>query len=787
MPDFLNLSKEAFEASTTYMDANYRKDFDYSLRAFRNEHAPDSKYNSPEYQARSRVFDPKTRSVIRKNEAAAAVALFSNMDIVDMTPGNPDDMMSVASTACMKEILQYRMTKTIPAFPLVMGAVQDAQVQGAVVSYNYWEFQKNKAGKIVKDRPCIQLRPIENIRIDPAADWLFPVESSPYLCDIIPMYVCDVRARMDSKDDKTGQKWKKYDDSVILKARPDVMDSTRSARNGGQQDPLEQRSAIKAFDVVWVMRWCMRDSQGEDYTYYTLGTEELLSEPLPLEEVYFHGRRPYVMGCAIIETHKTIKTSVPTLIRPLQQAINTLRNQRFDNVQFVLNKRWLVRRGSQTDVNSLVRNVPGGVTLTNNPGEDIKAENWVDVTSSSYAEDDRMRSSLDELAGNFSPGTRVANNAMNDTLGGSRMASQGAGIMSDYLLRTVIETWYEPVLRQLVLLEQYYESDSVVLGICAKNARLFPRFGLSQITDEMLMKEVNVSVNVGMGSTNPSERFQKFIIATKAAIELVTTAPPGFNVIEGVKEIYSNAGYRDGSRFISEQNDPRLMKAMQMVQQLQQALQGKGMELQAQGQIEQLKLLSSDRQKAAQLQVDTQRIQGDLAIRQSELAIEDKRVQLEALKLELEARGADQELTMRAVELQNDVDAASVKLQAEREKLAAQQQHDAMELEKSSVELDRARAEVANESRVGEVANEVLRSMGSVGSEIETIKKALADGSRYTGGEIEELRRGLGVMFNMMTAPKRKPVSIKKVKDGKATKAVVVTFDDGATEEMAFN
>src|SRR5690606_12772092 len=119
------------------------------------------------------------------------------------SPGNPDNMMSVAGAAAIKELVEYRLTRTIPTFPLVMGGVQDAQTQGVGCSYQYWEYEQHD-GEKVKDKPCIQLRPIENIRFDPAADWLDPVNTSPYFFDIIPMYVCDVRAMMENEDDKTG-------------------------------------------------------------------------------------------------------------------------------------------------------------------------------------------------------------------------------------------------------------------------------------------------------------------------------------------------------------------------------------------------------------------------------------------------------------------------------------------------------------------------------------------------------------------------------------------------------
>lgn len=666
--NWLSLAKEAYSASTTWFEQNVRDELDYSLRAFRNEHASNSKYSSEEYKARSRVFRPKTRSIIRKNEAAGAIALFSNMDIVNVSAGNPDNPMSVASAAAIKEILEYRLSKTIPSFPLVMGAIQDAQTQGAVCSYQYWEYQRKGDGRKVKDKPCIELRPLENIRIDGGANWLDPINTSPYLADIIPMYVCDVKAMMKSKNDKTKDpKWKSYPDSEILKARPDVMAFSRLPRDKQFERPSE---TLNSFDIVWVLRWFMKDSQGEDHVFYTLGTENLLSVVKPLEEVYFHGKRPYVLGYSILETHKALKPGVPLLVKPLQQEVNDVANQRLDNVKFVLNKRWLVARGRQVDVQSLIRNVPGGVTLLTDPKNDIVESNWADVTSSSYVEQDRLSSELDDLAGNFTPSTKVANNAVNDTVRGSQMAAQGAGLMSDYLLRTVIETWWEPVLRQLVLLEQYYETDEIVLAVCANKARLYPRFGVSTITDDLLMNEVNVSVNVGMGSSNPTERTARFLAATSASIQLVTTAPPGANVSEMIKEIYSNAGYRDGARFWSEQADPRLLKAMQTIQQLTGLVEGKQMELQAGLQETQMKLESNERIKGAELQVDAGRIAGDLRLREGENAIEAAKVGLDQYITQLEAQGVEKEQIARLMEMSNQLEMAQLKLQEQKLKNA---------------------------------------------------------------------------------------------------------------------
>jgi hypothetical protein len=251
-----------------------------------------------------------------------------------------------------------------------------------------------------------------------------------------------------------------------------------------------------------------------------------------------------------------------------------------------------------------------------------------------------------------------------------------------------------------VLLEQHYETDDMVLAIAANKARLFPRFGVSKITDMMLMNEVNLTVNVGMGSSNPKERQQNFLAATGAAINLISTAPPSFNVIEGVKEIYSNAGYRDGSRFVSEQQDPRLMKAMQMVQKAKGMLDNKQMELQAQGQIEQLKIASNEKIKGAQLQVDSGRISGDLKIREAELVIEQNKLMLEKMKLEMEMQRMGHENEAKRVELAAKIQEADSKIEQSRmnmEKTRMDLQGKAMDMQGKQMEMGHDMVKMSHE------------------------------------------------------------------------------------------
>ncbi len=53
-----------------------------------------------------------------------------------------------------------------------------------------------------------------------------------------------------------------------------------------------------------------------------------------------------------------------------------------DKHPFVLDKKWLVKRGKNVDLTSLVRNVPGRITLVDDPEKDVREIHWDDVTRS---------------------------------------------------------------------------------------------------------------------------------------------------------------------------------------------------------------------------------------------------------------------------------------------------------------------------------------------------------------------------------------------------------------------
>lgn len=575
----ISRAREIYSTSTDYLEANITTTWETSLSHFNNEHASASKFRRRNYK-RSSVFRPKTRANIKNQEANLAAAAFSTQELVNIQPKIKTNQAQIASAKVTKSLLQERLANRMPWFLTVMGAYQDTKNYGVCISHQYWSYKEDtdivpafdennqpimdideKSGEavpmgvrkvIVREDTmnCDNIAP-ENFRFDAMCDWRDPINTSPYLIYMIPMYVNEVLEMMETVDPKTGRPtWRKYTSSEIMSTRRQDYDRTRQAREGNRRvDPADDQ-AIGGYTTVWAHMNIVKVN-GEDLMYMTLGTELVLTDVAMVKDAFPHllpGQRPFTLGFTNIETHKNYPASDNELATPLQLEINEVANQRLDNVKLALNKRYYVKRGSQVDLDALIRNVPGGGVMMNDPEKDIKTVETRDVTASSYREQDILSSEMDEIVGGFDPAKGQQQGQQQQSNGAMEQAAGSAGSVQEYTIRLFLQTWMEPTLRQMVQLIQKYETDESLLAIAAEEAELLIRYGMDEVTDELLQQELIVDVNVGIGNTDPVKRIEKVVFGVTKAVEL-----PG--MIERIKspaiadEIFGTMGYKDSTRF----------------------------------------------------------------------------------------------------------------------------------------------------------------------------------------------------------------------------------------------
>lgn len=584
------LARETWQSSTNWVNASRRAAWSNSLRAFNSLHPLSSKYLSGSYQHRSSLYRPKTRAMVRRDEASTASAFFSNEDVVSISAADDDDPKQQASAELLRALLQYRLTKTIPWFLTLVGARQDCDVLGVCAAKAYWKYEErvirtekryvldedtsllatNPDGTLkpdvveimekIDDKPVVDLIAPENIRIDPGADWRDPVRSSPYIIEAVPMYLQDVREKIDKGE------WLAVSESALRASSELDDDVTRRSREHGRV-PGKDDDAWKpqSFSICWVheniVKW-----GGSDWHFFSLASDgALLTHPRPLEEVYLHGERPYVLGSVIVEAHKTFPAGKVELTRDLQWAANDDWNLRFDVLKMSLNPRQLVKQGAGIDLGDLRSFIPGKSILVKDTA-DVVWDRPPTPAAEAYAEADRINLDFDELTGAFSNSSVQSSQISQQSATGMHLMSGEASGLVEYELRVFAETFVEPLLGLLIKLEQAYETDPIILTLAGKKAKLMERFGVNGITDELLNAEVTTKVNVGIGATNPALKMRNFAMAGQMLGQVFgPSLVMGLNFEEVCKEVFGLAGYKDGSRFFQPDFDPRVAALQQQM------------------------------------------------------------------------------------------------------------------------------------------------------------------------------------------------------------------------------
>lgn len=633
--EFVAIGRRCYQTGLDYYKQGWQTQHINNAHHFKGRHEPGSKYNHEAFKLRSKLFRPQTRSAARAWEADVSSALFMNEDFMHVSPENVKDQKAEMSAAVLKQVMNLRLKKNW--FTVCMGAAQDTFVNGPVISKVYWaqEFAQRTVNTPVLDEmgratgivmPAIEITTVRNEPVielitpecflyDPTASWVDVVGTAGYIVHRKRVSLQDVQRKMDLGE------WHVYDEGVIQGCRWSDDDDAvnRSKRGEGKPDPADNDDADNKFNTIMILEIFLR-KDGIEYVYDMLGERFMLSDPVELRERYAHGRRPFSYGTSMIESHNTMPDSKAEIASDLQREINDISNNRIDNVRLAMNKRFLAKRNAQIDIGSLTRSVPGSITFTNNPVGDVVPMEVNDVTASSYQETDVLTNQMNELTGTFSQQAVQNNRQLNETVGGMQLISSAATKVSDYDIRTFVYTWVEPTLTLFMLTCQYYEDDEMILQLASQDAEGFPELLPEDLDDDLLTKQLMLSVDVGLGATDPMQRINTLLYGVETAM----TMPGMAEHLDGkavAADIFAQLG-RDGSKYFPnlDKNFKEPEQAEPVPDPLVQAAQedAKGRVQQAQIQQEgenqrfQLKLQSDEKIAMLKLALDSEMADKDI-------------------------------------------------------------------------------------------------------------------------------------------------------------------------------
>ncbi|MBT1154361.1 hypothetical protein J1C56_02020 [Aminobacter anthyllidis] len=581
--DWIRMFRDSLKSASDFQQTKLRAPWSRNYRAFANRHMSGSKYDTSRYRHRSKLFKPKTRMAVRKNDATAASAMFSTADVVSITPERSSDRLQMMTARFIHAALNYRLDRSTRLtgpnwFLTAIGARQDTQLTGICVSKQYWEFEEREYDVLVdapvldvngmpvidpltnegtteetvetkrekiRDRIQITLIEPEHAFIDQTADWRDPIQEGGFFIAGYPMRKEDLEtiiAQNSSRPMMGGGAWRSdIDVAKITQASSGEMrrsEGVRRARDDGT-DRYESRHADKNGEVIWLYENFYR-YDGEDWHYWMLGETILLSDPRPTRDSYPEqkGDRPYVMGVGALESHKTHPTAPVETWQPLQQELNDITNLGLDARKMAISPITKIRRGRNIDWKQVQNRGPDAMIMVEEH-DDVTFDRAPSPDGGAQLELNTLNVDFDELAGVFSTGSVQSNRQLNETVGGMNLMASSSNALTEFDLRVWVETWVEPCLRQCVRAIQYYESDEIVMAVAGEKAGLLSATqkpsaldgppqeepGEQPISFQDVMNvlgdaQISVKVNVGIGALDSRQKLEKFMGGVKMTMEM---------------------------------------------------------------------------------------------------------------------------------------------------------------------------------------------------------------------------------------------------------------------------
>lgn len=345
-------------------------------------------------EGRSNLFIPYTFNLIETIVPKIINSIFATRPFFQALPlGVPDVETREIRAKKMSKFFDYQFQQKIKIVPILTDVIKTALIYGKAITKQTWNYktkervqkrQKNILGipiplhenvlveQVINDEPMIENVVITDFFIDPAGT------------SIKNMRYCIHRYYEDIHELREKEKKGVYKniDKVTEENYANAYDTLLQI---GFSDSPQRRKGVEILEY-WTDDWVVRVANR---------AVVVSSQPNP----YFHREKPFSEWTYTKVPNEFYGIGVPEAIQDLQEELNTTRNQRIDNVSFVLNKMFTIIRGANVDPAQLVSR-PAGFILVDSH-DDIEELKFQDVTNSAYNEEAIIKQDMDTTTGVF--------------------------------------------------------------------------------------------------------------------------------------------------------------------------------------------------------------------------------------------------------------------------------------------------------------------------------------------------------------------------------------------------
>jgi hypothetical protein len=339
-----------------------------------------------------------------------------------------------------------------------------------------WE--ESKAYEVTERRPEIDILDVLDVYPDPMASnedegrglwirtWMDDEEIKELGRGKFPVY-----ANTDHPDLKGG------------KAASGTYSEVRQARYGarGQNDPTVSSGG----KVEVLVRWgkCDLDNDGiKEETMVVIGNRRVLLAAHANN--FHHQKRPLIRSTLFPVPREWFGVGLIEPVIPLQHELNTVRRQRLDNINLILNRMWKVNTLADVDLDTLVSS-PNGTVLTDDM-DAVEALVTPDVTQSSYNDAAVIQADIENVTAPRSVQGIPESGRLGRTARGAQLIitqalekfGTAARLTEEIAIKRMLELWH-------ALNMQFIDSDDVL-----RNPRLYGGLFDPDITVEDIRAQV---------------------------------------------------------------------------------------------------------------------------------------------------------------------------------------------------------------------------------------------------------------------------------------------------------
>lgn len=348
---------------------------------------------------RARTFIPAVFQVIEAAVPKLMTLVFGSEEFFDVVPDNPK-LDGIANR--IKKLLKYQLAAA-DFFLKFLDFIKQLMLYGTSYFYVYWKVQRKwvwkrkpvrgpksflgitvsknailgweeeKVYEVVERRPEVEVLDVLDVFPDPEArnekdsraiwvrSWMSLEEVQELGAGSYPVFDPVNVKRIEHGTDKTLQE-------------------SRSVRNSlrGLQTGYGDKSQVEI-----LTRWGLCDIDGDgirEETMIVIANRKYLLRAIP--NPFHHQKRPIIRSVLFPVPLEWFGVGLIEPIIPLQHELNTVRRQRLDNVNLVINRMWKVNAYADIDLETLVSS-PNGIIITDDMNG-IDTLDTKDVTASAY-------------------------------------------------------------------------------------------------------------------------------------------------------------------------------------------------------------------------------------------------------------------------------------------------------------------------------------------------------------------------------------------------------------------